>query len=154
MSYLERMCGPNFRHTKQYGSLVDWFVRMDAVSDEGPFEGLSAGGMKAVTASDLEAVVSCLDEQRSRDVSRSGIRGPDSDVTVALAAVRLFARSHLPLGEPGRDHHSDIARVVKGGMHIIRDTFICRTEASRVFGRLRFMRRSLGYEQDPEQVFT
>jgi hypothetical protein len=43
---------------------------------------------------------------------------------------------------------------LRPGFVLSQDSDDLLLEASRVFGRLRFMRRSLGYEQDPEQVFT
>lgn len=121
ISFLERMCGPDFRYTKQYRSLVERMVEIDAVPEDGPFKGLSR---KAVAVSDLDGVVSELDKHRERTLVRNGMRGPDSDVTIALAAMTLLVKEGLlqPNTE-GEDFNSNFTRMVKGGMNKMRESF-------------------------------
>ena len=120
VSFLERMCGPDFRYTKQYRTLVEQMVQIDAVPDEGPFKGLST---KAVTTADLEAVVNVLEDVREREATRSGKREPDSDVTIALSALSLLLREQLAPQKQDEDFNSNFTRMIKGGMNKTRETF-------------------------------
>jgi len=120
VSFLERMCGPDFRYTKQYQSIVDQMVQIDAVDDEGPFPGLSR---KAVTAAELEAVAKVLEDAREREAARRGKRTPDSDLTIALSALVLLLREQLAPQKQDEEFNSHFTRMIKGGMNKMREMF-------------------------------
>lgn len=123
MSFLERMCGPDFQYTKQYQSLTKRMLEIDAVPDDGPFEGLSLS-RKAITESDLEAVKGELEKRRESARVQAGSLGSDTDVTIALAAMTLLIKEGLlNPKDVGDDFNSDFTRMVKGGMNKIRETF-------------------------------
>ena len=121
VSFLERMCGPDFRYTKQYLSLVEQLTQIDAIPDERSFVGLSR---KAVSTSDLEAVICNLEKQREKAVARNEGQELDSDVTIALAAMTLLIQEGLLQPNTKKEEfNSKFTRMIKGGMNKMRETF-------------------------------
>lgn len=123
LSFYERMCGPDFRLTKQYKSLLEEMIRIDAVPNEGHIEGLGEKATKAVTIPELEMVASTLDEQRESDRARGGLSAKDTDVTISLAALRLLMKHQLWHREENEEPNHEFPQTIKEGMNKIRESF-------------------------------
>lgn len=119
MSFFERMCGPDFRYTAQYKSLVDKMASIEVSSkDMNQFNGVSA---TAVVISDLEEVLSTLDRQRA-EKAKSGKNIHDDNVTISLVALHLLIKERLI--KESTDYDSEkFTRMIVGAMNKMRETF-------------------------------
>lgn len=117
MTFFERMCGPDFRYTKQYQSLIAHLTDIDAIADEeswrSQFRDLDR---KAVTAADLAEVIKVIDRQKERDKAANGVGGADN-VTVALCALVVLVNDGLLTSTDNQAANPDFTRMTTGAMN-------------------------------------
>jgi len=123
IAFLDRVCGPDFRYTKQYRALKEFFLALEpshdakALGSEDPNLKMDA----IVTASDLDAAISSLDSQTAKkpdDISAS-------NVTVSLAGLRHIILSGLVPKE--QMNEDEIGKMVYAAMVRTREMFRNRT---------------------------
>lgn len=125
ISFLERMCGQDFRYSRQYRPLVNRIVDIDATSFDGLLNGLSR---KAVTKSDLDTILNELDKQRARARAQNRRLELDSDLTVTLTALAIVIKSGVILPTPtDDDFKSKFTQMIREGMNKTRETFSRQT---------------------------
>lgn len=123
IAFLDRVCGPDFRYTKQYRALKDFFLALETSHDAKPL-GSNDPTLKMdtiVCASDLDAAISSLDSQTAKkpdDISAS-------NVTVSLAGLRHIILSGLVPKE--QMNEGAIGKMVYAAMVRTREMFRNRT---------------------------
>jgi hypothetical protein len=123
MAFFERMCGPDFRYTKQYQFLVTHLTEINGVAEEeswkAQFKELNG---KAVTAADLTAVLTILDNQKERDKTADGVGRPDN-VMITLCALIVLVKTGLITRNDNVVANSDFTKMTIGAMNQMRETF-------------------------------
>jgi hypothetical protein len=127
MAFFERMCGPDFRHTKQYQLLVTQLTEIDGVAEveawKGQFKELSC---KAVTAADLTAVLKILDSHKERDKTADGI-GRADNAMITLCALVVLVKAGLINRSDNVLANSDFTKMTIGAINQMRETFARQT---------------------------
>jgi hypothetical protein len=115
MSFFERMCGSEFRHTPQCLSLVSHMEQIE-------FDQTDGLTLRAVTSEDLDEVVKIIDAQRERQADERKKWSADN-VTIAICALRLLMASGVPPDKDNVGPNSEFTRMTIGAMNIMRQTF-------------------------------
>jgi len=123
LTFFERMCGPDFRYTKQYQSLISHLTEIDAVADvkiwKGQFEDLSR---KAATGADLTEIVKVIDRQKERDKA-VGRAAASDNVTIAICSLIVLVKRGLLTNNDNQAANSDFTKMTTGAMNQMRETF-------------------------------
>ncbi len=127
MAFFERMCGPDFRYTKQYQSLIAHLTDIDAIADEESWKSqFNHLNRKATTAADLAEVIRVIDRQKEDDRAANRAGGADN-VTIAVCALVLLVKDGLLTHNDNQAANSDFTRMTTGAMNQIRETFARQT---------------------------
>lgn len=112
IAFLDRVCGPDFRYTKQYRALKEFFLTLETSHDSKAL-GSDDPNLKTdtiVTASDLDAAISSLDSQTAKKPDDISV----SNVTVSLAGLRHIILSGLVRKE--QMNEDEIGKMVYAAM--------------------------------------
>lgn len=119
MAFLDRVCGPDFRYTKQYDGLREFFLSIKTSE-----QGLPAPAIRdelkmntILASSDLDDALKSLDHV----VAKSSDELSASNVTVSLAGLRHIVLSGLVMKDQMND--DQIGKMVYAGMVRSRDMF-------------------------------
>lgn len=122
MAFFERMCGPDFRYTRQYQLLIDHLTGLNAISVDawqGQFKEFTH---KAITAAELSAIVEIIDNQKVRDKAKNREGGADN-VTITICSLKVLLSAGLIDSSENVSSNSDFIRMTLGGMTQMRETF-------------------------------
>lgn len=119
IAFLDRVCGPDFRYTKQYNSLRDFFLSIKTSE-----RGLPAPAVRdelkmntILSSSDLDDALKSLDHM----VAKSPNEPSASNVTFSLAGLRHIVLSGLVMKDQANE--DEIGKMVYAGMVRSRDMF-------------------------------
>lgn len=124
ISFFDRTCGPEYRHTKQHRALTNMMLTIESTEQNiRGFPQKKGETLTVVGMDDLKEISFTLDRERQQVNEENGKQAADSDLTIAwVARTVLVHRKFLP-EKLDSDTQAKMFEMMRTGMREVGQTF-------------------------------